>query len=82
MICPATTAPRPDARCWTDEFRLMKLPRRRGSTHDVTIVIAITIRPELPTISAAGAATARASGTRGRFVITSISTAAAGATTR
>ena len=47
MISPLAKAPQPEARCCTLLLRLMKLPRRRGSTQELIMVMATIMRPEL-----------------------------------
>src|SRR6185369_14613583 len=74
IIDPLTKDATPQANCCTDELRLIKAPRCRGSTAAVIIAIAGTIRPDMQIISKVEVASATGNGERGRFVSRKIGT--------
>ena len=72
MMSPAVSDAMPEASCWIDALKLMKLPRSRGSTLPVTSAIAGPNRPGTNTKNSTDTGTTQASGSGGRCVTTRI----------
>ena len=72
MMRPAASDATPDASCWIDALKLMKLPRSLGSTLPVTSAVAGPNRPGTNTKNSTDSATTQASGSGGRCVVTRI----------
>ena len=72
MIDPAISEAKPAAICCTEELKLMKLPRKRGSTLEIISAIAGTKRPETKIMNSVVAPMARITGTFAKCVTSRI----------
>ena len=74
MIAPDMSEAKPAAICCTEELKLMKLPRKRGSTLEVINAMAGTKRPETKIMNRVVVPIATTAGTFGKCVTNKIGT--------